>query len=229
MSKLLLYTHLGLGDHFIFNGLIRYVINHTPQYENYEMVVKERNLETVRRMYSDLDNLTYFVVGSEESTPEILNKIGYDQDLLRVGFVENGDEKFDMVFYRQVGIPFEAKYEYFKTCRDNDMEQKCFDENYPNEKYIFVHDSCSDMNFDLKIRDDLKIVRPSGSEYCLMDYLKLIENAEEVHCIDSSFLNMIELCCERENLFFHDIRVLYGGIAPYFGDKWEVIPYGKGY
>ena len=37
-------------------------------------------------------------------------------------------------------------------------------------------------------------------------YTKLIENAEEIHCIDSSILHLVERIPTKSNLFFHPIK-----------------------
>ena len=110
-------------------------------------------------------------------------------------------------------------------CVEMKVKKTNFEEMYPNEKYIFVHDFCSDKTFNLKIESDLKVVKPTMGDYSLMDYMKLIENAEEIHCIDSSFINMIDVSPLDRNLFFHDVRVLVGGLTPKLSEKWKTISY----
>ena len=209
-DNLIIYTHLGLGDHFIFNGLVRHVVR-WGDFTKYTIVVKERNLATAKELYCDLDFVDFLVVGSDDSTQINLQKIQSDfpdSSLLMVGFFEHGDTNFDVAHYEKLNIPHQVKYDEFRMCRNEDKENECFDELYPNEKYIFVHDFCSDKTFNLNIESNLKVVKPKTADYSLMDYMKLIENAEEIHCIDSSFINMIDVSHHlNDNLFFHDIRV----------------------
>ena len=63
-----------------------------------------------------------------------------------------------------------------------------------NEPYIFIHE---DARFKLdrsKLPSDIRIISPEDTlTPCICDYAKLIENAKEVHCIESSFTFMIDL------------------------------------
>jgi len=74
---------MGLGDHIICNGLIRTLIS---PFEEYIMFVKSHNLETVKFMYRDLQNLSY-IVGDDSFVLNFLNvnKI-QRKDLIKIGF-----------------------------------------------------------------------------------------------------------------------------------------------
>ena len=37
-------------------------------------------------------------------------------------------------------------------------------------------------------------------------YSKLIEHAEEIHCIDSSFLHLVDRSVTTDNLYFHNLK-----------------------
>ena len=125
-NNLIIYTHLGLGDHFIFNGLIRYFIEKTD-FEKYTVVVKERNLNTAKELYCDLDFVDFLVVGSDDSTQVNLQRIQTefaDSSVVMVGFFEHGDKNFDVAHYEQLNIPHEVKYSEFKMCRNESKENE---------------------------------------------------------------------------------------------------------
>lgn len=223
MKKLFIHHHLGLGDHFVCNALVRHVVE-TSNFDEYVLVTKKHNIPTVEQMYCDLTNLKLFSV---ETDSGFYDKINQNGEILRIGFENlNRLKTFDVSFYEQLNIPFEYKKEKFKVCRNKNKEDKCFDFYSPPQDYIFVHSNASDKNFSLKLETDLPIISPVGYDFTLIDYLKLIENANEIHCIDSSFMNMIDLSVEHDNMFFHDCRSLVGGIAPTLVNKWKTISYG---
>lgn len=54
-----IHHHLGLGDHIICNGIVRYVVKNYD-FNNVALVVKNSNLNNVRRMFSDLSQISFF-------------------------------------------------------------------------------------------------------------------------------------------------------------------------
>ena len=56
-----IYQHMGLGDFFMCNGLIRTRINEN---ENYTLFVKNIYEDSVRQMYSDLSNMNFIVANT---------------------------------------------------------------------------------------------------------------------------------------------------------------------
>ena len=73
-------------------GIIRYFIEKTD-FEKYTVVVKERNLNTAKELYCDLDFVDFLVVGSDDSTQVNLQRIQTefaDSSVVMVGFFEHG-------------------------------------------------------------------------------------------------------------------------------------------
>lgn len=219
-NSLLIHTHLGLGDHFVCNGLVRYLVE-VGSYDSYSMPAKHHNLETVKQMYSDLQRLRVFGVDSDAS---VYHGLKYQQKMLRIGFeYMDYSVNFDQSFYGQIGLSLETKRTHFKVNRDPEREQACMDHYKVHEKYIFVHDTSSVGKIDLKINSDLTVISPEGFDFTLIDYLGLIERAEEIHCLDSSFMNMIDLAVNHDRMYFHDIK---GFPLPLQTDKWKHVNYG---
>jgi len=221
-NKLLIHTHLGLGDHFICNGLIRHIID-SSNYNNYTIPSKIQNYPTIKRMYCDLDdNVDIMKVNCDS---DVYVNLPNNMEILRIGFEHmRSDLNFDEAFYDQLGLPLEIKRKKFKLCRDFNKEQECFNFYDPPEKYIFVHDQSSVGKYNLKIKNNLPQIRPTSFDFTLMDYLTLIEKAEEIHCIDSSFLNMIDLSVNHAKMYFHQTKK-----TPYpsIEKKWKLVQYEK--
>ena len=104
--------------------------------------------------------------------------------------------KFDENFYRQASVDFLHRWESFQISRNTDREKKVF-ETYSVKKggYVFLHEDVH-RGFVIDrslINTTLPIVSPkTNSHYRFVDYLMLIENAAEIHCIESSFAALIE-------------------------------------
>ena len=177
-TEIYIHTHLGLGDHFVCNGLVRKFISETS-FERYHLVCKTKNEKTVRQMYKDLDCLDLCLV---EKDSDLYKNIGSPSKVFRVGFFDPGDNKFDKMFYDQVGFDFSVK----------------------------------------RIETKHRIVKPDNFNYTPIDYLKIIENAEEIHCLDSSFLNMIDLAVNHDKMFFHKVKKTG---YPTISDNWKIVEY----
>jgi hypothetical protein len=202
-----IYHHLGLGDHIICNGLVRSLIKKDEQYK---IFVKPHNLETVKFMYRDLNNLNFIESNDEQTISYIKNNNILDQDLILAGFVQHPlADDFDDSFYLQNNIPFEYRWSKFKCDRDLHKEKALFNKfNVKENEYVFLHDDIS-RNYEIDtsyvINKDLPIIRPiKGYTENSFDYCYLMQNSIESHFIDSSFRLIFDSLQLRDsNIFFH--------------------------
>ena len=200
-----IYHHLGLGDHIICNGLVR---KFASEHDNITLFCKKHNKESVEFMYRDLNNINIISLLGDS---EVINYLQYKNlsDIITVGFNDmylSNSPSFDVSFYSQFGVDFESRWSNFKVNRDKDRENKIFQHFNltDNSKYIFIHDDDRfqvDMN---KINTDVKIIRPIRElTDNIFDYLKVIENANEVHTIESSFLFIIDSIGLNKETYAH--------------------------
>ena len=56
-NQVYIYHHLGLGDHFHCNGVVRSLINEKYRDTKVKLFAKEKYSEMVKFMYRDLSNL----------------------------------------------------------------------------------------------------------------------------------------------------------------------------
>ena len=222
----IIHTHLGMGDMFICNGLIRKVVKE-DKYEKYYVICKEKNFKTIEAMYSDDDKISVISIKGENEYREVHN-LGLSPNNLRVGHEHlNPNIRFDESFYVQLNLTIEDKWKEFKLNRDIDEEERVYNQlvSMPNEEYIFVHDESSLGKVDLKIESKMKIIKPRlGITDNMINFLKVIENAKEIHCVDSSFLSMIDLSVKETSAsyFLHDVRKTH---SPILSPKWSLIKY----
>jgi len=198
MSSFCIYHHLGLGDHFICNGLVRELIK--DKEEPY-LFVKHHNLETVSQMYEDT-NLQFASVKEDN---DVLNYCRKGVSGMQVGFGDlTQHDAFDKQFYRLAGVPFEKRWTSFKINRHKKKENSLiYGLNLP-EKFALVHEDESrgyviDRN---KINLPIVKIRPIQG-FTMIDWLGVAELAEEIHVIDSSFMFLLDSVETNVPLYIH--------------------------
>jgi hypothetical protein len=215
-NRVQVYHHLGLGDHIICNGLVRELCK---TYDNVYCFAKKHNIESVSFMYRDEPRIELITVEDDWEVPLKFKK---NIDVIKIGFgnlVRSKRGYFDESFYRQVGLDFNLRWDNFYVQRDYEIECQLLQKLNPDSSpYVLVHDDPSrGLLADLSIvRNDLKIIRVSdyvgkgsGTQnfrgYTLFHWISVLQNAEEIHCMDSSFKCLVESVSEFKDskLFFH--------------------------
>ena len=195
MSLKYIHHHLGLGDHIICNGMVRHFCK---KYDNVVIFSYTRYYENVNYMYRDLDNLEIFDFDREEDAIMFVeSNTTVKNNLIKPGF-EKLDScldrmTFDEAFYHLAGLDFQIRFDEFYIERDMDRENEvCKTLNPDGEKYIFVLDDPDrGYNIDMeKITNEYKIIR-NDYQFGMFDYIKLLENAEEIHMMQTGFLDLV--------------------------------------
>ena len=188
-----IYTHLGLGDQILTNGLIRILIARNPA-ESYTLFAKHHNYESIRFLYHDDPRIHVEAVSGDFQVELFLRGL---TNVIRIGFnqVNNfGHIPFDLAFYKQVDIDYEFRWSAFKYQRDRiEQERELYSQLVPKEPYIFVHDEFGKGTIKPEYLVGKRVVRPvMGLTANIFDYVLTIEKASEVHCIDSAFMLLID-------------------------------------
>lgn len=195
MSLKYIYHHLGLGDHIICNGMIRYFCK---KYDSVVIFCKDQYYDNVYYMYRDLNNLEIFNFSDDVEVVQFINgNLNVKNNLIKLGF-ENLDScldrmTFDEAFYHLAGLDFQIRFDEFYFERDLEREDEvCKTLNPDDEKYIFVLDDPKrSYNIDMnKVTDQYKVIR-NDYQFKMFDYIKLLENAEEIHMMQTGFLDLV--------------------------------------
>lgn len=211
----LLLAHQGLGDHLACNGLYRELAS---RFGTILLPVVSRYKRELHAMLSDVPNLRII---------PILNEFPFKQQRIIAGMLQNfnvpilrlgrfdpnfffrSDIRLDEFFYQQMSVPLKVRWDSFHYKRDIDKENKLFDTMLHKETspYIFLHeDESRGYTIDrARIDKSLKIVTPNPlSGNTIFDYRRVIENATEIHCIESSFSAFIDsIKCSKPKKFAH--------------------------
>ena len=113
------------------------------------------------------------------------------------------------IFYDQVNIPYKIRKDSFYVGRDTKEESRYFHKKNPNgEPFIFIHED-KERGFEIDrkhLTNKNCLVIENDTSENIFNFIKILEEAEEIHCMESSFKTLVDLYCEQENLFFHDFR-----------------------
>jgi hypothetical protein len=213
-SSIIVYHHLGLGDHFICHGIIR---EYAKKYSRVAIFAKPQNIISVRYMFRDLLNICViegddrFARGFIFLNTYKIWKWHYDT-VIKIGFEALKRDPvlpFEKEFYQIAGVPFEKKWDSFYIKRDSEREQKLIKNAGITGPYAFIHDDKT-RNYgidDSRITSSIAHIRPK-KEFTqnIIDYCGMLEHANEIHVIDSSFMFLIDCLAynnPNQKLFVH--------------------------
>jgi len=187
-------------------------------------------------MYKDIgveivevpDSIPYVTGDSDEAVDVYLSGLKEGQVYKCGSFLHAADwesfvkeHSFDEIFYIDANVPFDCKMNSFYVERDKKREDSLFKLFNIDSDYIFIHDK---PECPIKIKNDkgYRIIRPNITSETLFDYCSIIEQAKEIHCIDSSFLSMADLMqLNKSERYLHTVKT--PAIPPRLRQSWRVI------
>jgi hypothetical protein len=221
LREIVLHHHLGLGDHFVCNGIVNFLCNY---FDSIYLACKKNNYNTVSLLYSENNKIKIFEVVDEFNDVLTFSK-SKKIPILRVGFENCNVKEWNTSFYSQLGIKFCNRYDLFKLPTKIPKEDEVFDLFYKGEDYCLIHQESSIGKYDLKINSNLNKIQiekstdPFGN---ILNYTKLINKASEIHCINSSLFHFVDSLPLKCRLVYHDVRKIDFKIDE---NKWEVVNY----
>jgi len=153
-------------------------------------------------------------------------KNNLEEKTIRVASLPTNETSWDESFYTNCGINPNERWKKFKVLRDYEREKNLYNQLNPNdEKYILIHSAGSDdidrINYSI-INDNYKKIFVKKYTDNIFDFLYLIENAEEVHCVESSFHLLVDLVDLNDNIYFHTLQKSRG-YAHKIINKWKIV------
>lgn len=204
---MIIYHHLGLGDHIVCNGLVR----HFAETDDILLICKNKNYNNVQFMYRNNSKITIHKVENDIEAKEFCDS-QHSIKVLKIGFAVGAEKHtkclWDENFYKNANIDFEYSWSKFFVNPDLDRCKKVFKELNPNnESYIFVHsiDSTNTDRIDYSVIDQSKKKILSNPNIAFFDYYYIIQRASEIHCIDSSFKHLVDRIPTAGKLFYHKL------------------------
>ena len=91
--------------------------------------------------------------------------------------------------------------------KEKNLKHHLFDFYGVDKDFILVHNSSSYGSVDLNLKNDLPaIFVEKNLIYFKIFFTELILEAKEIHCIDSSFLHLVERVETNAKLYFHKLK-----------------------
>src|SRR3972149_4916392 len=218
--KNILIHHQGWGDLLTCHGLVRYNCN---KYTQIVLLIRDDAKELCNYMYKDIienGNLIMDYVPKSVLDNNIKNYINnkYDTNinLLIHGMAfdyldpkkvikNNRHMSFGHQFYENYGINSINRINCFEIIRDKNLEDNLYNKviNDIGKEYIVIHE---DINRNIiinkqYINNNMPLYNLDGQSNKLFDMIKIIENAKEIHLIESTYSIMIYLLQQKYNLF----------------------------
>lgn len=172
-------------------------------------------LESVQFLYRDDTRITFLPIKSiYDFSPNFSHQHEFGANLDRInkyielGYIYMGCymHKFNYnhnyplpfyeIFYQDLGLDYNSTRWKFSLNRDIEREKNFYTQIAPKNKYIFVHDNIDSNCFHkskINIISELEIFHPNKAAQIsniILDYAYIIENAEELYIIDSSFYSL---------------------------------------
>ena len=235
MKKLFIHHHLGLGDHLDCNGMVRYILEKGDM-DRVCVFSKSNYFDMIDYMYRETEDIEVIKISKEDEYGDVKRVVDENGGrLLVVGHQYYPGKQAELsqnkncweFFYEQIQVPYSVRYKYFHVERDEEEEQRVFDKLNPdNEPYIFIHED-ADRGFLLNrehfIDKNLKVIENDVTEN-IFHFTKILEDAQEIHCMESSFKTLIDFYCKQDNIFYHDIRESQP-LGQHSSPKWTVVKY----
>jgi len=215
MNSVYIYTHMGMGDHIVANGMVRTI---AKNYDSVFLFCKPKYFKNVSFMFKDLKHLRIITMNEKEVTTFInLNPtnnyiIAGHSEFWKILRSPDNQLQIDEIFYKLANVPIENKWSKFYIQRDIEKEKVLFKQLglSEGEEFAFIHDE--EFTHEIKKRKinpevtNLRIIKPS-QEYSLFDYIYTIEKATEIHCINSSFSVLIDcMNIQAKKMYIYDIE-----------------------
>lgn len=181
---MIIHHHLGLGDHIICNGLVSYL----SQRNTIKLFCKNQNFTNIQTMYQNNPNIQLIRVENDQEAEYIGSQY---QHYIRLGISLNHkyvpQKKWDEIFYTQIGLPYDISWSYFSYHKPASQNR------IPDLPYALLCNKGSDGIDGLSYKHiNTKLTIAHSDKGNFFDNIDLIQNATEIHCINSAYIHLID-------------------------------------
>jgi hypothetical protein len=210
-----LYFHQGWTDIINCLGLIQFYLDNS--YGKIYLIIREDAYNIINFYIKQFNNVEPIYVNKNlldnKNIIQYLNYKNYNlsyeflfhgmHDIFRKDIYKNKfSNKFYFVesFYKSYNIEYINRINKFTLIRDNKLENDAY-ENFIRiygSKYILHHEILECEN---NKNDNLNIINLNSKTNLFFDYIKILENALELHLIDSIWAAFVYLLDARYSIF----------------------------
>ena len=226
-DEFILMTHLGLGDHIILNGLVNHL---SEKFKKIHLTVHTSTINNIEYLYSQNKKVRLIELPKNDELKTLENySFNNKLEILQLGFSNVKKTPFNIAYYRQLKIPYSYSLnKYFKPEDENkeiELQEQLIKYYSANpSQIVLIHNESSKGTFELKnikSNNNIYITKESDIYNNLFLYSKIISEAYEIHCLDSSFLHLVERTKTNAKLYFHDLF----GASVRLSKNWYYVRY----
>lgn len=245
-DRLFFVGPMGLGDSFVHSGIVHHFGDRCFELH---LPVWPALYDTVACLYQDHTHIKVVPLGHyDQGENQYVEKHKLSRilatDLIRIkGRDGPMAPLWDIQLYSYYELPFSLRYTNFRLPKNIDGADELY-HRFVNdgEPYALIHRSSSKypngipINVDIFRKNsglpDIKYVEiKEGITSNMLQYVTLIKNATEIHCVPSSFHCLVDSIFNqtRAQLFYHDIRFdAIMKINSFWNNhRWNVVDYAE--
>lgn len=250
MENIYLVSPLYLGDAFVINALVH---KWAQEAHHVHVPTLPQYVHTLQCLYSDHDNITVVPYLGQAHEAEYIQKHNLHVINFRTIYeltnlpLKHRDAPvqvpvcWDRQIYEYFDVPYSRRYKDFQLPRHIPQSESLFEKLNPHhEPYVLWHGHSHTQVHAVRVdlyawrkaagMADKKIIPiETGHTANLLDYMKLIEHADEIHCIPSSFHCLVDSVWHRTQavLFFHDVKAhtLMNVNSRWNASRWHTVYY----
>jgi len=242
-DKLFFLGPMTLGDNFVYSGVAHY---YGDRCEELHLPVFAAFYDTMKTLYQDHPHIKVVeMMPYDQGENQYVKDHGLSRlirhDMFRTEI--NGvpvSVMWDEQIYAQFELPFGLRYSNFRLPKHIAGSQELYTRLSNNEPYILVHKFTGlhpdgipiDIAGFRKANNlpDIKVIEvTAGITTDMMQYVELIKNATEIHCVPSSFFCLVDSIYDKTNakLFYHDVRAntLMRINSKWNNNPWNIVNY----
>ena len=242
-QDLLVATRGGIGDHIISNGLINHLCSEIYNFRKINLVCYKHWEESLRYLYED-NPLVIIHPGTQVELLGSTHERRLEEWAARDGFkyysIATRDVSmthYQEFFYKNCGHPFEYRYAKFKLPNRELYNEALIEKFKPKVPYTFVFNNDKFTNGIVRgwkkevLNPDLAVVtlEPKFTKN-LFEWLPIIYDAEEIHCIPGGPFHLIDSVldkCKAKKFVYHDARreTCFDPNNKFNNHCWEIVKY----
>jgi hypothetical protein len=218
----ILYFHQGWTDIINCLALINYYCN---IYDKIYLIIRDDAKELIDFYTKDIKNI-HILYEEKKNIDEngfqfVINKYNNNDlqnyDFLGIGYHDNNrkdqynnkyisiNDCFVKGFYESYDIPYITRINNFEFNRNHNLEEETYNNfiNRYGNNYILYHEVIENYN------KNYPIINLNGLSNIFFDYIKILENAIEIHLLDSVWGALIYQLDAKYKLFQNKKIILY--------------------
>lgn len=223
-GKMVFKSSGSLGDYVVMNGLINhfaslcdrlYLPVRVSLYDNICQMF-ENNRSIIVASHTDFSAVDKMIV---DEAWGVIN----EPDIM---FVNQVPVFWDEQIYTFYDIPFSYRYINFTLPNNLDKSKELYDRVVKNERYVLIHQKFGSTidKVDLKLprlEESVQVIELNEQlSPNIIDYIDLIANAEQIHCVPSCIFCLVDsvVSTTAAKLFYHNIRA---GTTMRVNNEWN--------